>query len=62
MTKQKETTESKCSELEETNAGLIHEVEHAQALNEILKKTLQDAQVDFLSAGDESFERAKDQA
>ena len=37
-------------------------MEQARALNETLKKSLQDAQVDLLSTGDEAFERAKTQA
>lgn len=62
MKKQKVTTKSKCLELETTNIGLIQEVEQARDLNETLKKSLQDVQVDLLSVGDEAFERAKAQA
>lgn len=62
MTKQKETVESKFSELEVTNVSLTQKVEQPEVLNETLKKSLQDAQVDLLSAGDGAFERAKAQA
>lgn len=41
---------------------LIQEVEQTRTLNETLKKSLQDAQVDLLYAGDQAFERAKAQA
>lgn len=58
MSKRKETAESKCSELEATNVSLTREDEQARAL----KKSLQDARVDLISAGDESFERSKAQA
>lgn len=62
MTKQKEITESKCSDLEATNVGLVREAGHVKALNEALKKHLQDAQVDFISVRDNAFERAQAQA
>lgn len=61
MKKQKETVASKCSKLEITNSGLVQEVEQAWTLNETLKKSVEDAQVDFLSVGDEAFEREKAQ-
>lgn len=41
---------------------LIQEIEQTWTLNETLKKSLQDAQVDLLYAGDQAFERAKAQA
>lgn len=44
------------------NVSLIQEIEKNRALNETLKKSLQDAQVDLLFANDEVFERAKAQA
>lgn len=50
-----------CSDLEATNANLVQEAEQAQAVNETLKKSLQDVLVDFLSVGDDAFERAKAQ-
>lgn len=61
MTKHKETAATRCSKLEAANVGLTLEIEQSLTLNETLKKSLQDAQVDFLSAGDEAFERAKAQ-
>lgn len=61
MNKQKETTKSKCLELETTIFGLIQEVEQAQELNETLKKSLLEAHVDMLSVGDKGFERAQAQ-
>lgn len=42
-----------------TIVGLVRDVEQAQALNETMNKSLQEAHVDLLSAGDEAFERAK---
>lgn len=62
MTKQKEIVATKCSELEAANVDLTQEIEKYHTLNETSKKYLQDAQVDLLSAGVESFERAKAQA
>lgn len=62
MMKQKETDESKGSQLEATNDDLIQAAEQARALNETLKKSLQDSQVDLLSAGDEAFERVNTQS
>lgn len=41
---------------------MVQEAEQARVLNETLKKSLQNAQVDFLSFGDDAFERAKAQA
>lgn len=50
---------TKCLELEVANVGLTQEIEKSRNLNETLKKSLQDVQLDLLSAGDEAFERAK---
>lgn len=58
---QKETIKFKCLELETITSGLVQNVEQAQALNETQKKSLQVAQADLLSVGDETFERAKSQ-
>lgn len=38
---------------------LIQEVEQTRTLNETLKKSRQDAQVDLLYVGDQAFERPK---
>lgn len=61
MTKQKDVIESKCLEMETSNADLAQELEQTWALNETFNKSLQDTQVDLLSAGDEAFERSKAQ-
>lgn len=62
MSTKNETMVTRCSELEAVNVSLTQEAEQSRNLNETLKKSIQDAQVDLLSVGDEAFERAKAQA
>lgn len=42
--------------------GLIQDVEKARELNGVLKVSMQDAQVDLLSVGNATFDKAKAQA
>lgn len=53
---------TRCLELKIDNASLTQEAEQSWNLNDTLKKSLQDAQVDLLSASYEAFKRAKAQA
>lgn len=62
MTKKNETMATRCLELEIVNVGLTQEVEQSKTLNETLKESLKDAQVDFIFTGDKAFERDKAQA
>lgn len=62
MNERKETAESKGLELKATTFGLVRDVEQARALNRTLNKSLQEAQVELLSDGDEAFEMDKTQA
>lgn len=62
VNRQKEISKSKCLDLETTISGLIQDFEKTQEANETLNKYLQEAQVDLLSADDDTFNRTKAQA
>lgn len=62
ITTNNETMATRCSELEEANVSLTQEVEKSRNLNETLKKSLQDAPMDLIFAGNEAFYRPKAQA
>lgn len=48
---------TRCSELDVANVGLTQEAEQSRTLDETLKKSQKDAQMDFLSSIYESIKR-----